>query len=68
MSTPLLNPAVAAQMTNASWIRKMFEAGRELSRRVAFQKSGLPRTRSTGKNSYARRWSWPKGTRAGGAG
>ena len=34
MSTPLLNPAVAAQMTNASWIRKMFEAGRELARRV----------------------------------
>ena len=30
----LLNPAVAAQLNNASWIRKMFEAGRELSRRV----------------------------------
>ena len=30
----LLNPAIASQMTNASWIRKMFEAGRELSRRV----------------------------------
>jgi len=31
---PLLNPAVAAQLSNASWIRKMFEAGRELARRV----------------------------------
>ncbi len=34
MTTPLLNPAIAAQMSNASWIRKMFEAGRELSHRV----------------------------------